>query len=56
LSSQCCPASGIGFSTIYNDRNQLNDMRDIDDVLWLTSTNGTSERDPVIARMYIGEH
>ena len=52
--SQCCPARGIGFTTIYNDRNQITNNRDIDEIKWLTSTNGSFERDPVMARMFIG--
>nr|XP_026695671.1 uncharacterized protein LOC100178652 isoform X2 [Ciona intestinalis] len=52
--TECCPGSGIGFTTIYNEKNTVTSKQQIDPITWITRSNGSHERDPVIARIYLG--
>ncbi|XP_078493368.1 uncharacterized protein LOC100178652 isoform X2 [Ciona intestinalis] len=52
--TECCPGSGIGFTTIYNEKNTVTSKQQIDPITWITHSNGSHERDPVIARIYLG--
>ncbi|XP_076806101.1 uncharacterized protein LOC143449687 isoform X2 [Clavelina lepadiformis] len=52
--SECCPSEGVGFVTIYNDQSSVTGRRQFENPVWLTSTNGSAERDPVIARTSLG--
>nr|CAB3262201.1 uncharacterized protein LOC100178652 [Phallusia mammillata] len=53
--ADCCPGQGVGFMTIYNENDQITGKQAFDSVVWLTNSDGKTERDPAMARLFEGD-